>query len=236
MRYPPTHKHVTRRRIVDAAAQAFRERGVTETGVDEVMRRAGLTHGGFYSHFADKTELVAEASAAAFAAAVPNLGRIAVAPSPAARARLLIDSYLSVRHRDNRGTGCFVVAVGADMARVGGHLRSRYAQEFSGHLDRLADAGEIGRLLHQSWMLKRELAGSITTNVIDEIYDAAMAAGALGGKVLGAGGGGFMAFYVPPERRKAVAERLKDLIQVPFKIGSPGSRVIVYEPGGEVED
>ncbi len=95
---------------------------------------------------------------------------------------------------------------------------------------------EIGKLLHQSWMLKRELAGSITTDVIDEIYDAAMAAGALGGKVLGAGGGGFMAFYVPPERRKAVAESLKDLIQVPFKIGSPGSRVIVYEPGGAVED
>ena len=96
--------------------------------------------------------------------------------------------------------------------------------------------GEIGKLLHQSWMLKRELAGSITTSVIDEIYDAAMAAGALGGKVLGAGGGGFMAFFVPPERRTAVAERLKDLIQVPFKIGSPGSRVIVYEPGGDVED
>ena len=59
MRYPPAHKHATRRRIVDAASQAFRERGVAETGVDEVMRRAGLTHGGFYAHFRDKTELIA---------------------------------------------------------------------------------------------------------------------------------------------------------------------------------
>jgi D-glycero-alpha-D-manno-heptose-7-phosphate kinase len=95
---------------------------------------------------------------------------------------------------------------------------------------------EIGRLLHQSWMLKRELAGSITTSVIDEIYEAAMAAGALGGKVLGAGGGGFMAFFVPPEKRRAVAERLKHLIVVPIKVASPGSRVIVYEPGGSVEE
>ena len=95
---------------------------------------------------------------------------------------------------------------------------------------------EVGRLLHESWMLKRELAGSITTGVIDEIYDQAMAAGALGGKVLGAGGGGFMAFFVPPEKRAQVIERLKRLIVVPFRIGSQGSRVIVYEPGGAVED
>src|ERR1051325_655142 len=77
VRYPPTHKHATRRRILEAASQAFRERGVAETGVDEVMRRAGLTHGGFYSHFRDKSELVAEACTSAFDEAVPNLDRIA---------------------------------------------------------------------------------------------------------------------------------------------------------------
>src|SRR5687768_11398722 len=112
MRYPATHKEATRRRIVEAASQAFRECGVAETGVDEVMRRAGLTHGGFYSHFHDKTELIAEACAAAFDAAIPNLERIAAAPTPAARARLLIDSYLGSRHRDNRASGCLVVGVG----------------------------------------------------------------------------------------------------------------------------
>ena len=88
MRYPPEHKTATRRRILEAAGQAFRECGVAETGVDEVMRRAGLTHGGFYAHFRDKTELVAEACAAAFDTAVPNLERIAALRSPAARARL----------------------------------------------------------------------------------------------------------------------------------------------------
>lgn len=140
MRYPPAHKQLTRSRIVDAAAQAFRERGLAETGVDEVMRRAGLTHGGFYAHFRDKEELIAEACAAAFAAAVPNLARIAAAPTPAARARLLIDSYLAVRHRDNRGSGCFVVAVGADMVRLRGAARAGYARGFALHLERLAAA------------------------------------------------------------------------------------------------
>src|SRR4051812_26214291 len=140
MRYPPAHKHATRRRILEAAGQAFRERGVAETGVDEVMRRAGLTHGGFYAHFHDKEELVAEACASAFDAAVPNLDRINAAPTAAARARLLIDSYLATRHRDNRGSGCIVVAVGADMARLRGAARAGYARGFAQHLERLGAA------------------------------------------------------------------------------------------------
>ena len=140
MRYAPAHKQATRRRILDAASQAFREHGVAETGVDEVMRRAGLTHGGFYAHFQDKTELIAEACAAAFDDAVPNLERIAAASTPSARARLLIDSYLCARHRDNRGSGCLVVSVGADMARLRGAARAGYARGFAQHIDRLSAA------------------------------------------------------------------------------------------------
>jgi TetR/AcrR family transcriptional repressor of nem operon len=145
MRYPPAHKHATRRRIVEAASQAFREQGVAETGVDEVMRRAGLTHGGFYAHFQDKSELVAEACASAFDAAVPNLDRIAALPTRAARARLLIDSYLSPRHRDNRGSGCVVVAVGADASRLRGAARKGYSRGLTLHIDRLSDALKLSR-------------------------------------------------------------------------------------------
>ena len=140
MRYPPQHKLATRRRILAAASAAFRERGVEGTGVDEVMRRAGLTHGGFYSHFRDKSELVAEACAEAFDEAVVNLERIAAQPTPGRRARLLIDSYLSTHHRDNRGSGCLVVAVGADMARLTGVARNGFARGFERHLDRLGEA------------------------------------------------------------------------------------------------
>lgn len=165
VRYPPNHKSLTRRRILDAAGQAFRERGVAETGVDDVMRRAGLTHGGFYAHFQDKTELVAEACAAAFEAAIPNLDRIAAAPTASARARLLIDSYLAARHRDNRASGCFVVAVGADMVRLTGVARTGYSRGFSQHLRRL---GETLRLdpdpatnRERVWHLMSSLVGAL---------------------------------------------------------------------------
>jgi len=140
MRYPPKHKLATRRRIVAAASAAFREHGVEGTGVDEVMRRAGLTHGGFYAHFRDKSELVSEACAEAFDEAVVNLARIAAQPSSEKRARLLIDSYLSPHHRDNRGSGCLVVAVAADMARLSGPARAGYSRGFALHLDRLCAA------------------------------------------------------------------------------------------------
>ena len=145
MRYPPSHKHATRRRIVAAASAAFRERGVEGTGVDEVMRRAGLTHGGFYAHFQDKSELVAEACVEAFDEAVVNLDRISAQPTAAKRVRLLIDSYLSSRHRDNRGSGCLIVAVGADMGRLTGAARTGYSRGFVRHIDRLCAALRLAR-------------------------------------------------------------------------------------------
>ena len=91
---------------------------------------------------------------------------------------------------------------------------------------------DLGHLLHDGWRLKRELADAVSTPEIDAIYDAAMAAGATGGKLLGAGGGGFMLFYVEPEKQAKVKERLKDLIQVDFDIDNSGSKIVVYEPAG----
>lgn len=91
---------------------------------------------------------------------------------------------------------------------------------------------EIGELLHQSWQLKRELADSVTTLEIDEIYDAALDAGALGGKLLGAGGGGFVLLFVEPDKQAAVKERLKDLVRVDFGIDDVGSKIVLYEPDG----
>jgi D-glycero-alpha-D-manno-heptose-7-phosphate kinase len=89
---------------------------------------------------------------------------------------------------------------------------------------------EFGKLMHESWQIKRSLTQKITNPHIDEIYEAGLSAGALGGKLLGAGGGGFMLFYVPPERRQALRERLKKLLCVPFQFDSKGSHVVLYEP------
>jgi D-glycero-alpha-D-manno-heptose-7-phosphate kinase len=90
--------------------------------------------------------------------------------------------------------------------------------------------GDFGSLLHESWKLKKSLTDKITSPFIDEIYDAGRDAGALGGKLLGAGGGGFMLFFVAPERREALIRRLSKLLCVPFRFSSRGSHVVVYEP------
>jgi D-glycero-alpha-D-manno-heptose-7-phosphate kinase len=89
---------------------------------------------------------------------------------------------------------------------------------------------EFGRLLHENWQIKRTLAQKISNPHIDEIYEAGLSAGALGGKLLGAGNGGFMLFFVPPERRQELRMRLKKLLCVPFTFSSKGSDVVVYEP------
>jgi len=89
---------------------------------------------------------------------------------------------------------------------------------------------EFGRLLHDGWQIKRTLTQKISTPEIDEIYEAGISAGALGGKLLGAGGGGFMLFFVPPENRERLRARLRKLLCVPFSFSSTGSEVVVYEP------
>lgn len=90
--------------------------------------------------------------------------------------------------------------------------------------------GEFGRLLHEAWRIKRSLTNRISNQAIDEIYEAGLSAGAVGGKLLGAGGGGFMLFFIPPEKQSILRARLKNLLCVPFSFSTRGSDVIVYEP------
>ncbi len=94
---------------------------------------------------------------------------------------------------------------------------------------------EFGTLLHESWNLKRSLTSKITNPQIDQIYQAGLEAGALGGKLLGAGGGGFMLFFVPPERREALVSRLRGLLSVPFSFSNRGSHIVAYEPEASYE-
>ncbi len=88
------------------------------------------------------------------------------------------------------------------------------------------DIKEFGKLLHETWMLKRGLTSKITNSQVDSIYEKARAHGAIGGKLLGAGSGGFMLLFVAPEQQAKVREALKDLILVPFSFETEGSKVI----------
>ncbi|MCD6578904.1 kinase [bacterium] len=93
-----------------------------------------------------------------------------------------------------------------------------------------SDITDFGRLMHETWMIKRSLTNKITTPHIDKIYETALEAGALGGKLLGAGGGGFILFFVEPEFQPKVKEKLKKLLYVPFKFENLGSQIIYYAP------
>ena len=96
-------------------------------------------------------------------------------------------------------------------------------------LDREDPLKEIGELLHESWILKQGLTEGINTPAVNEIYEEGLDAGAFGGKLLGAGGGGFILFIVPPENQQNVRDRLYKLIEVPIKISDEGSKILVLE-------
>jgi D-glycero-alpha-D-manno-heptose-7-phosphate kinase len=89
---------------------------------------------------------------------------------------------------------------------------------------------DFGRLLGESWALKRQLSRAVTTSAVDRMYQTAMEHGALGGKLLGAGGTGFMLFYAPPERQAEIIASLPTCVHVPFAFESEGSAIIYYAP------
>ena len=91
---------------------------------------------------------------------------------------------------------------------------------------------DFGRLLHESWIRKRSLSDKISTPFIDEIYEAARKEGAIGGKILGAGGGGFLLLFVPPEHQDRLRARLNNLIYVQFEFENSGSKIVLYQPDG----
>ena len=122
-----------RERIVEVAGRLFRERGFDGIGVADLMKEAGLTHGGFYGHFSSKDALFAEASARALTSSLANWGKVAErAPDDPLSA--IAGAYLTGRHRDNPGAGCLLAALGPDVSRqspavrhaVTGYVRSAF--------------------------------------------------------------------------------------------------------------
>jgi TetR/AcrR family transcriptional repressor of nem operon len=127
MRYDADHKQKTREKVLDAAAEAIRQEGPHRVGVAGVMAKAGLTHGGFYAHFASKDELVAQAIGHMFdAGALVRLQRLEGLP-PGQGLATYIDFYLSPGHRDARLTGCPMPALAADLPRLTPQAQASFA-------------------------------------------------------------------------------------------------------------
>src|SRR5262249_54982058 len=135
MRVTREQAAANRERILDAAGTLFREHGFERIGVDEIMKRAGLTHGGFYNHFASKDELVAEITAR-IGRREGWMQRLTGNASPSLTD--LIRAYLSPRHRDDPGHGCLLSSLGSDVGRQPHSVRHAFTDGLQLRLDRLA--------------------------------------------------------------------------------------------------
>ena len=97
-------------------------------------------------------------------------------------------------------------------------------------VDKESDLDNFGILLDKTWRLKKQTGSAVSTSNIDALYERGIKAGALGGKLLGAGGGGYLVFYVQPEKRQDVKDAMSDLLHVPFKFEEGGTRIVHYTP------
>jgi TetR/AcrR family transcriptional repressor of nem operon len=165
-----SRKEETHDRIVRTAARAIRQRGFSGVGVAEVMKEAGLTHGGFYAHFSSRTALLAEASDRAGAEGVAALRQIALAAPPGRQLAALVDAYLSVEHLKAAEFGCPVAALACEMPRQDGEVRaaaSARIQDFLALIQELTPGRSTARLQQAQAVL----AGLVGTLVLARAVD-----------------------------------------------------------------
>ncbi|MCA1389117.1 TetR/AcrR family transcriptional regulator [Bradyrhizobium sp. IC3123] len=139
MRYSREHKQETHDRIVKKASVRLREKGAHGIGVADLMKEAGLTHGGFYAHFDSREALVIEAFAYAMDRSMEHWRKLTGEVAPEKRLALIAESYLSTLHRDNPGHGCSIPALGAEIARESPKTRKAFAGKLDEMIEGLTD-------------------------------------------------------------------------------------------------
>ena len=139
MRYSKEHKQETHARIVKKASVRLREKGAHGIGVADLMKEAGLTHGGFYAHFDSREALVIEAFAYAMDRSTERWRKIAEETPPEKRLATIVETYLTPVHRDDPGHGCAVPTLGAEIARESSKTRKAFAAKLEQMIDMMAD-------------------------------------------------------------------------------------------------
>ena len=139
MRYSKEHKQETHARIVKKASVKLREKGAHGIGVADLMKDAGLTHGGFSAHFDSREALVIEAFNFAMDRANERWRKVAEEVTPEKRLATIVDGYLSAVHRDNPGQGCAIPALGAEIARESLKTRKAFSAKLEQMIDMMAD-------------------------------------------------------------------------------------------------
>jgi TetR/AcrR family transcriptional regulator, transcriptional repressor for nem operon len=139
MRYSKEHKQETHARIVKKASVRLREKGAHGIGVADLMKEAGLTHGGFYAHFDSREALVIEAFAYAMDRSTERWRKVAEETPPEKRLATIVETYLTAVHRDDPGHGCAVPTLGAEIARESPKTRKAFAAKLEQMIDMMAD-------------------------------------------------------------------------------------------------
>src|SRR5206468_1944292 len=139
MRYSKEHKQEAHARIVKKASVRLREKGAHGIGVADLMKEAGLTHGGFYAHFDSREALVIEAFGYAMDRSTERWRKLAEQTAPDKRLAAIVEAYLTPAHRDDPGHGCAVPTLGAEIARESPKTRKAFAARLEQMIDMLAD-------------------------------------------------------------------------------------------------
>ncbi len=139
MRYSREHKQETHNRIVRKASVRLREKGAHGVGVADLMKEAGLTHGGFYAHFASREALLIEAFAYAMDRSNEHWRKITEETPPDRRLARIVESYLTPQHRDDPGHGCAITTLGAEITRESAKTRRAFAARLDRMIDLVAD-------------------------------------------------------------------------------------------------
>ena len=183
MRYSKEHKQETHERIVKKASVRLREKGAHGIGVADLMKEAGLTHGGFYAHFDSREALVIEAFSHAMDRANDRWRKIAEETPPDKRLATIVESYLSPTHRDDPGRGCAVPALGAEIARESPKTRKAFAAKLEQMIDMMAD-----QILDVPRKTARKRAIAALTTMMGTLVLARIAgSGEFSDEILGAG-------------------------------------------------
>ena len=155
-------KSASHERIVGTAAGRIRESGTEQPGVAEIMRAAGLTHGGFYKHFASRDELITEAVAHALTENDAELAQITAGADDSLAA--FADWYVTTAHRDDPATGCGVIGLGADVWRVGGAVQDAYRAQVESYLALLQEmlGGEDPEARRRATVTLSAMVGAVT--------------------------------------------------------------------------
>ncbi|KQY52296.1 TetR/AcrR family transcriptional regulator [Lysobacter sp. Root494] len=165
-------KEATHNRIVDAAARAIRRSGYNGTGVADIMRDAGLTHGGFYAHFASRDAMLAEAADRAGSEAVVLMERVAATAPPQQALQAMMQAYLSEEHVKSIETGCATAALGSEMPRQAPEVRRAATRRIKEMIDLIArhspDWGQPGAHEHALVAVSTMVGALVLARAVDD--------------------------------------------------------------------